>query len=216
MKECKRIVSWLWPLVVLFLTAAVHAQENSDCLVCHGTKGLTTKRGGRTISLYVDEKSFGASVHGVLTCVNCHSTLEGKELPHDSPLPKVECGSCHSDEQKQHNSSLHGKAIARGDPLAPRCQTCHGNHNIAPVKDPRSAVAALRIPFLCGRCPQEGDCRLLDARDAPRSAEIPVALLDVLGDDRALGRDVQRRRASYFVVDPASHPNATQERTGSD
>ncbi len=53
-------------------------------------------------------------------------------------------------------SPLHGKAAAHGDPLAPRCVNCHGNHDIVPVKDKRSAVAPLRIPFVCGKCHQEG------------------------------------------------------------
>jgi hypothetical protein len=55
-----------------------------------------------------------------------------------------------------HASSLHGQAVARGDALAPRCKDCHGNHDIIPVKDARSAVAPGRIPYVCGRCHQEG------------------------------------------------------------
>ncbi len=51
---------------------------------------------------------------------------------------------------------LHGKAKAKGDPLAPLCQDCHGNHNILPVKDHNSAVAPMKIPFLCGKCHREG------------------------------------------------------------
>ena len=40
--------------------------------------------------------------------------------------------------------------------LAPRCVTCHGNHDILPVKDPRSSVAAMKVPFVCGQCHREG------------------------------------------------------------
>ena len=68
----------------------------------------------------------------------------------------VKCGTCHSSEQDLYSKSLHGKAIARGDPLAPHCVTCHGNHDILPVKDPHSAVTPLKIPFVCGQCHQEG------------------------------------------------------------
>ena len=35
--------------------------------------------------------------------------------------------------------SLHGKAVKRGDALAPRCWTCHGGHDVVKVKDPRVA-----------------------------------------------------------------------------
>jgi hypothetical protein len=132
------------------------AQENADCLACHGDKDLTTTRKGSTVSLYVSEQHFGQSAHGSLTCVSCHADLDGKEVPHNVPLARVECGTCHAIEAAQHAKSLHGKAIARGDSLAPRCVDCHGNHDILPVGDPGSAVAPLRVPFVCGRCHQEG------------------------------------------------------------
>ena len=92
----------------------------------------------------------------MLSCTSCHADLEGKDLPHSTPLARVQCGTCHSDEQKLHEKSLHGKAIARGDSLAPHCVDCHGNHDILPVKDRHSAVAPLNIPFVCGRCHREG------------------------------------------------------------
>ena len=97
------------------------AQESSDCLACHGEKDFTAERKGRTVSLYVSEKAFAGSIHGSLQCVNCHADLEGKELPHDAPLKKVDCGACHETEAKQHAASLHGQAMKRGDALAPTC-----------------------------------------------------------------------------------------------
>ena len=141
------------------LPSAAHPPQSpstDDCLACHSDKTLTGKRGNRTVSLFVDEKKFASSVHGSLACVSCHAALEGKDLPHDTPVAAVDCGTCHTDEQKQHSHSLHGKAIARGDPLAPHCADCHGNHDILPVKDLRSPVAPLQVPFVCGRCHREG------------------------------------------------------------
>jgi hypothetical protein len=136
--------------------ASAGAEENEACLGCHSDKSLTTKRAGRTLSLFVDGKKFSPSVHGTLSCTSCHADLEGAEIPHPSPLKKVNCGTCHTGEEEQHARSLHGKAIARGDPLAPRCADCHGNHDILRVKDARSAVAPLKVPFVCGRCHREG------------------------------------------------------------
>ncbi len=132
------------------------AQENSDCITCHGEKDITTERRGRTVSVYVSEKAFGASIHGGLQCVNCHVDLEGKELPHDTPLRKVDCSGCHDAEVKQHAASLHGKAMKRGDSLAPTCAACHGMHDIRAVRDPLSPVSPLNVPFTCGKCHQEG------------------------------------------------------------
>ena len=129
---------------------------NAICLACHGEKSLTAKRKGKNVSVYMDAKKFAASVHGSLTCTTCHADLEGKDLPHEAPLQKVNCGTCHDAEQQEHARSLHGKALARGDTLAPRCTNCHGNHDIVPVKDPRSAVAPLNVPFVCAQCHREG------------------------------------------------------------
>jgi hypothetical protein len=104
----------------------------------------------------VDEKKLAGSAHGSLPCIGCHADLQGKEPPHETPLAKVDCGTCHSTEQEQHAASLHGKAIARRDPLAPRCANCHGTHDILPAKDSRSQVAPQRIPYVCGKCHREG------------------------------------------------------------
>jgi len=130
-------------------------QPGEECLACHGDKGMSTTRAGKSVSLYVDAKKFAASVHASFGCTGCHADLAGKDLPHDTPGP-VNCGTCHSTEQELHARSLHGKAVAKGDPLAPRCVNCHGNHDIVPVKDSRSAVAPLNVPFVCGRCHSEG------------------------------------------------------------
>jgi len=136
-------------------TQAKGEQPGAECLACHGDKSTTTTRAGKTVSLYVDGKKFATSVHASFGCTGCHADLEGKDLPHEKPA-RVQCGTCHSGEQELYAKSLHGKAIARGDPLAPRCVNCHGNHDIYPVKDPRSAVAPLKVPFVCGECHREG------------------------------------------------------------
>ncbi len=134
----------------------LNGQESAECLACHGEKSLTTTRGARTVSLFVDEKTVTGSVHGPLSCVSCHADLQGKELPHEAPLARVDCGQCHTVEQEQHTQSLHGRAIARKDPLAPHCVDCHGAHDILRVRDRRSAVAPQRVPFVCGKCHREG------------------------------------------------------------
>ena len=148
--------------------AAAPAEVNDTCLACHGDKSLTANRKGRVVSLFVDAKKFSASVHGSLPCTACHADLEGKDLPHDAPLAKVNCGNCHGDELAQYARSVHGKASGRADPLAPRCMDCHGNHAIQPVKSPDSAVAPLKIPYLCGGCHREGSAVQL-YRDIPQT-----------------------------------------------
>lgn len=145
-------------LVILVVAATwrITAQENADCLACHGDRSLTSDRKPKPLLLFVDGKKFGESIHGSLTCVSCHAGLAGKELPHDWPVAKVDCGSCHADEARQHAESLHGKAIALGDQLAPRCVNCHGDHDITRARAPNSNVAPQRIPYVCGKCHTEG------------------------------------------------------------
>jgi cytochrome b subunit of formate dehydrogenase len=152
----RRLLGFFGFLIFLQLPVCAMAQSNEDCFTCHSDKTLKAKRDGKMVSAFVDEKKFGASVHAGLSCIDCHADLAKKDLPHDDALARVNCGSCHGEEQKQHAESLHGKAIARGDKLAPRCADCHGNHDILPVKDPRSAVTPSRVPYVCGRCHQEG------------------------------------------------------------
>jgi cytochrome b subunit of formate dehydrogenase len=150
---------WILGLIWLgsnCLPAVLAAQTTEDCLMCHSDNTLKGSRNGKSFSAYVDEKKFAASVHADLSCIGCHADLEKKEIPHEERLARVDCGNCHAEEQKQHSESLHGRAIARGDPLAPRCVDCHGNHDIVPVKNPLSAVAPQRVPFVCGKCHQEG------------------------------------------------------------
>ena len=148
----------LWGTIAFLALAftSSFAQENGDCLACHNDNSLTGHRKGKTISVFVDEKRFGSSTHGSLACISCHKDLEGKELPHGEDLSAVDCGTCHTKEQELHAKSLHGKAIAKGDPLAPLCKDCHGAHDILPASNPRSRVAPLQVPFLCGKCHREG------------------------------------------------------------
>jgi uncharacterized protein with PIN domain len=140
----------IW-IFVFLICGAFHlsAQENSDCFSCHNDKTLKGTKKGKSIFVFVDEKKFVGSVHGSLTCVSCHTDLEGKEFPHDEELAPVNCGTCHTAEQEQHAKSLHGQAIKRGDPLAPQCKDCHGNHEILSAKDARSPVSPLKVPFTC-------------------------------------------------------------------
>ncbi len=156
-------------MFLLFAAPCIsQGQENSDCLMCHEDKSLTAERQGKMISLFVDQRRFSQSVHADLSCVTCHVDLEGKELPHEAPVARVQCGTCHTSEEELHHESLHGKAVARGDALAPNCQSCHGSHDIIPVRNLQSAVSPLKIPFLCGRCHQEGT-RVQKEREIPQS-----------------------------------------------
>jgi len=122
------------------------AASNDDCFVCHSDASQAP---------LVDQKKFEASIHGKSLCTSCHTDLIGSDFPHKTPAP-VDCGKCHLKENTLFLDSVHGRALAKGDKLAPRCVNCHGNHDILPVKDIHSNVTPLNIPFVCGSCHSEG------------------------------------------------------------
>ncbi|UCF80553.1 MAG: cytochrome c3 family protein [Acidobacteriota bacterium] len=124
--------------------------------MCHSDPDLSVQRRGQVVRLFVDEEKFSASVHGGLDCIFCHADLDGAEFPHEVSLERADCSPCHEELQEKYDVSLHGRAAARGDPLAPLCQDCHGSHEILPTSDPESAVVTMKVPFLCGRCHREG------------------------------------------------------------
>ncbi|MCX5795538.1 MAG: multiheme c-type cytochrome [Elusimicrobia bacterium] len=137
----------LIPAALLFcLPAAAGTPEDEACLGCHADRASGAPQ--------MPVAKLQASVHKDLGCTVCHAGKDG--YPHEPKTPPVACGSCHAEPQKLFDDSLHGKALAKGDSLAPRCQNCHGSHDIVPVRSPASAVSPVRIPFVCGSCHREG------------------------------------------------------------
>jgi hypothetical protein len=147
-------------LAVLALSRGLSAQV-SGCDVCHGKPDLKRQLpNGRTQSLYVDRAELRASVHGGKTCIDCH--VDVLEIPHATPPQPVNCANCHyrdntvgappSDVYQQYRESVHGRAVARGNPEAPTCQDCHGAHGIRSRQDPANQLARAALPKVCGRC----------------------------------------------------------------
>ena len=64
--------------------------SNDKCLECHDDKDLTKDlAGGKTVSLFVDEKIRQASVHAKLACAECHSDLSGEHPDDVKPVKPV-------------------------------------------------------------------------------------------------------------------------------
>ena len=125
---------------------------NEECLACHGDSGLTTEHNGKPVSLFVNPDKFKGSIHGAMfTCVDCHTDL--KTAPHETQPAKVNCATCHADQQAAYDKSFHAHAIASGDSKAATCVDCHGSpHELLPASDPASRVSHLNIPQTCGAC----------------------------------------------------------------
>lgn len=115
--------------------------EAPQCLQCHED---TNKKG-----------ALEQSVHNGLDCANCHSYISKNLTNHPENMKitqRADCYLCHSDIAKQHRESIHGISLNEGIDEAATCWSCHGSHDIQPVKDPKSKVHPAHLAATCGSC----------------------------------------------------------------
>lgn len=155
-KSIRRIIVLAATVLVVFLSPLAtrygEAQTSRECFSCHADAGLAKDGpGGKEISLYVDEKSYEASVHGRIECILCHNDV--LEVPHkEGSLLPVRCGNCHREEATQFLDSIHQRSFRRGDVFAPTCKDCHGKHTILSHNDPQSRTFRGNVLNVCGAC----------------------------------------------------------------
>jgi cytochrome b subunit of formate dehydrogenase len=149
------------------LTSSVLAAapvSNADCLDCHGQNDLArTNRDGRVISLFVDAARLKASVHATNLCVACHRDLTPQHPDDKVPAKPADCAGCHGPAVDSYAASVHGLAMQKGDPTAPGCLDCHGNHDIQPHASPGSRLYFSNLGRTCG------ECHPAEARDVAES-----------------------------------------------
>jgi len=149
--------------------SAVHPKNlPATCGSCHEDEKFTTEQ---NIRFKHPVRVYSTSVHGRATeggmsaaasCNDCHSTGGSAHRilpPGDvaSPINHFNiastCGQCHPDIKRDYNEGIHGQLTARGQVQSPICTTCHGEHNILPVHDPRSPVSSSRLAeATCSPC----------------------------------------------------------------
>lgn len=139
--------------VLVWLSApgasAQTAHANDECLACHDDDSL--KRGNGT-SITVHASTFAGSVHGPMSCVDCHTDLARAELPHAEKVARVDCAACHTDQVALYRQSAHAAARAGGSDVAATCVDCHGLHDIRGSKDPKSRTYHLNVAATCAAC----------------------------------------------------------------
>ncbi len=123
---------------------------NSDCMDCHEAEFKPRKKGEQPVWVGVKPEVFAKSVHGKLNCIDCHADI--KEAPHDSKVAPAQCASCHTKAAAQYATSIHGMSHKMGASDAASCASCHGTHDIVPVKQADSPVFKLNLPKTCGTC----------------------------------------------------------------
>jgi cytochrome b subunit of formate dehydrogenase len=155
------------------LTAGAMAQNGLSerdraCLSCHGRPEMASmpladrllmvavdpnvSGSGRETrpELYVPADALTGTVHAGVSCVSCHP--DASSLPHDQVLKPASCTTCHSQEQRHFEQSVHGQALVANDPDAPTCSSCHGAHDILPVDNRQSLTHPLNAVNVCADC----------------------------------------------------------------
>jgi cytochrome b subunit of formate dehydrogenase len=92
------------------------------------------------------------------SCADCHGVHRIlPRLDPESPLSKTRvpmtCGQCHEDVAQVFLESVHGVEVEKGNPDAPACNDCHGEHGIQRPSEPTSLVYPKNIvETTCPRC----------------------------------------------------------------
>ena len=124
--------------------------SGDGCLQCHGLSTLRKTVGyvqaGVTAPV---EKSFQItglefSAHRNLTCGQCHPdfTYSKVQAVQQTNLwswnAALACQNCHDHDKVTavYIKSVHGQAQLKGNLNTATCASCHGSHNIAPLKSP--------------------------------------------------------------------------------
>ncbi|MBI5640651.1 MAG: cytochrome c3 family protein [Nitrospirae bacterium] len=177
----KKLLTLVAPLLVLtfFAPGTGSAQESANCLACHTSmKGRLKTAGGTIIELNIDSEKFQASVHGSLSCTDCHMRFTdnphatpGAAVPAEilatsskisakhtiDPVAAAACSKCHKETYEKVLNSIHGKNIAEKHQTdGAFCLDCHGSpHYIVPVKNPDSKMSRKNQIETCGRCHED-------------------------------------------------------------
>jgi hypothetical protein len=146
------------------------------CARCHGAAAGAFKS---RYNLKDVASDFFAGAHGKAlqgndkgpTCVSCHGihsivdVKDPKSPVHPLHVPQT-CGGCHGqaaymrdfnpslpvDQHEKYLTSVHGMRNAKGDAKTATCVSCHSNHAVLKVSDPRSPVYPTRVPGTCAHC----------------------------------------------------------------
>lgn len=156
---------FLYSIILLSIPSILNATLTiQKCMVCHGKSGLKkVEESGKIKELYVNISIIQNSVHKKKICTDCHADVI--EIPHKHKPEKVKCIRCHykgnpegapqSDKYLEYQNSVHARALEKGNPKAPACQECHGNHDIKHTKDTLSRVNKFNVARTCGTCHME-------------------------------------------------------------
>ncbi len=129
--------------------------SDRDCLRCHAR---ALERAGGDPLPALDVGRLARSAHFRTSCAQCHTGVDPSRVRScQTVIEKVNCATCHAQQVQQHQRSIHGKLLAKGDKDAPGCEACHQGHGIQSKTDPSSPIFPKNVPQLCGKCHREGE-----------------------------------------------------------
>jgi hypothetical protein len=140
-----------------------HSNIPATCGTCHGQKFVMAASGhsAQPFLSYqesVHGKAVAAGSNGAAVCTDCHGSHEilaasdSKSSIFKFNVPAT-CAKCHKGVEQEFSQSIHGRAIARGNGMAPVCTDRHGIHSIKAHADPSSPVSAANLARVtCARC----------------------------------------------------------------
>ena len=131
------------------------AGGDNACLACHGDHLLAVMRDGRSVSLFVDAKEAGRSVHAALSCTDCHDGVDPAARPHHEPAGPVDCRGCHEGLAKSHSFHAKFAAAPAAATAETDCVACHGTHAISAASGAKSSFAGQKLAAACGACHAE-------------------------------------------------------------
>lgn len=209
------------------VASSCFAAGNADCLECHGSReilrltpeerlgmvipvpGGRRERGAGGLSLFVDVQAFRASVHGELSCVDCHADAE--RLPHPQRMATPDCAQCHQEEVAQYATSKHAKVSER------LCFECHNPHTTVSFR----RLSGVERRGICLRCHREDverghrwlpqralhfrylECTTCHAPKAKKGIVLRFASVDQQGHEVALSYEQLRPFARQYGDDVA-------------
>lgn len=204
-----------------------HHNLSQTCVQCHEDQALQ--------EAHVSSEDRGAmqsyilSVHGhanvddptskAATCSDCHGWHDTQS--HDSPDSTVNrrnvartCGQCHEDVLTEFYESVHGNLVREGNPDAPVCTDCHGEHTIQSPTDRQSTVSKFQISETCGKC--HDDQAIIDKYKIPISS--PSQMYEHSVHGKALLVDQNEKAAAcqdchgHHSILGGSHPDSKVNR----
>ncbi len=121
-----------------------------DCFSCHDDTGRKHKF-HRQLQLNPPPEGRDTA------CAACHggheiAKIKSPDFPFAPARLTESCGQCHQTAHDHFLASAHGRSLARGDPAAPNCLTCHNDPAIVQGASLPSVPQKLAQIQLCESC----------------------------------------------------------------